>query len=128
MMPLESCGVELRDIEAMRDIYRHEMHCQVIDDSIHARPGWSKEYLLINDGAKAGYGSIAVAGPWSEKPTVYEFFVLPRHRSRMFELFEGLLTSSTATMIETQSNDALLTVMLHTFAHVVSSESILFHD
>src|SRR5689334_17572568 len=46
----------------------------------------------------------------------------------MFDLFIALLTSSGATMIETQSNDVLLTAMLHTFAPTVSSESILFHD
>jgi GNAT superfamily N-acetyltransferase len=31
-------------------------------------------------------------------------------------------------MIETQSNDALLPVMLHKFARDISSEAILFHD
>ena len=125
---MESRRVELRDIEGLRDIYRQEMNCQIIHDSIHARPGWSEEYLLIEDGSKVGYGSIAVGGPWHEKPTVYEFFVLTQHRSRVFDLFQGLLASSKATMIETQSNAVLLTVMLHTFAHDVSSESILFHD
>ena len=127
-MPIESRRVELPDIEGLRDIYRHEMSCQIIHDSIHSRPGWSHEYLLTDGGTILGYGSIAVNGPWHEKPTVYEFFVLPQHRSRLFELFEALLDSSQATMIETQSNDALLTVMLHTFACNVSSESILFHD
>jgi GNAT superfamily N-acetyltransferase len=39
-----------------------------------------------------------------------------------------LLTSSGATEIETQSNAGLLTVMLHTFAPTVASESVLFHD
>jgi len=125
---MESRQVELRDIEGFRDIYRREMCCQIIHDSIHSRPGWSKEYLLIDDGTKVGYGSIAVGGPWHENPTVYEFFVLSQHRLRVFDFFEGLLTSTEATMIETQSNDALLTIMLHTFARDVSSESILFHD
>src|SRR5438132_4212203 len=127
-MTIESRRAELRDIEALRDIYRQEMNCQIIHDSIHSRPGWSQEYLLIEDGAKVGYGSLAVAGPWKDKPTVYEYFVLAQHRSRMFDLFIALLTSSGATMIETQSNDQLLTVMLHTFAQNVISESILFHD
>jgi GNAT superfamily N-acetyltransferase len=125
---MESRRVELRDIEGLRDIYRQEMSCQIIHDSIHSRPGWSNEYLLTEDGAKVGYGSIAVGGPWHEKTTVYEFFVLAQHRARVFDLFESLLTSSEAKMIETQSNDALLTVMLFTFAHDISSESILFHD
>src|SRR5262249_10917311 len=115
-------------IEGLRDIYRLEMSCQIIHDSIHSRPGWSKEYLLIEDSTKVGYGSLAVGGPWREKPTLYEFFVLPQKRSQVFDLFACLLRASEATMIETQSNDALLTVMLHAFARDVSSESILFHD
>ena len=78
--------VELREIEGMRDIYRHEMNCQIIHDSIHARPGWTHEYLLMEGAAKVGYGSIAVAGPWEGKPTVCEYFVLPQHRSRYFRL------------------------------------------
>jgi GNAT superfamily N-acetyltransferase len=127
-MSIVSRRVELADIETMRDIYRHEMNCQIIHDSIHARPGWSIEYLLVEGGTKLGYGSIAVGGPWLEQPTVYEFFVLPHHRSWMFDVFEILLAASQATTIETQSNDALLTVMLHTYAREVASESILFHD
>jgi GNAT superfamily N-acetyltransferase len=127
-MPMESRRVDLRDVEGLRDIYRQEMCCQIIHDSIHERPGWSEEYLLIEDGTRVGYGSIAVGGPWHDKATMYEFFVLPQHRMRVFDLFEDLLTSSKAMMIETQSNDALLTVMLHKFAREISSESILFHD
>jgi GNAT superfamily N-acetyltransferase len=127
-MPTIAHRVELRDIEGMRDMYRHEMSCQIIHDSIHARPGWTHEYLLTKDGAKVGYGSVAVAGPWQANPSLYEFFVLPPHRGRIFDMFIALLTSSGTTVIETQSNDPLLTVMLHTFAPTVSSESILFHD
>ena len=125
---METHHVDLCEVEGLRDIYRAEMCCQIIHDSIHSRPGWSEEYLLIEDGAKVGYGSIAIGGPWKEHSTVYEFFVLRQHRSHVFEFFEGLLTETNARMIETQSNDALLTVMLHTFAHDVSSDSILFHD
>ncbi len=46
----------------------------------------------------------------------------------MFEIFECLLQASQADFIEVQSNDALITAMLHTFAHDVRSESILFED
>lgn len=120
--------VELREIEGMRDIYRHEMNCQIIHDSIHTRPGWTQEYLITESGCKVGYGSIAVAGPWETKPTVYEYFVLPQHRGHLFDFFIALLASSGATEIETQSNDVLLTAMLHTFAPTVTSEAILFHD
>jgi GNAT superfamily N-acetyltransferase len=127
-MSLQAHRVELRAIERMRDLYRHEMSCQIIHDSIDGRPGWTHEYLITEGGAKVGYGSVAVAGPWQAKPTVYEYFLLPQKRCRLFDAFVALLTVSEATHIETQSNDALLTVMLHLFAPMAASESILFHD
>ena len=111
-----------------RDMYRLEMGCQIIHDSIHDRPGWTQEYFLFAGEVPVGYGSVAIAGPWKEKPTVYEFFIAPQYRSRMFDLFSALLEASGAVTIETQSNDAMMTVMLHTFASIVMSESILFHD
>jgi len=127
-MTINAHRVELKDIQGLRDMYRHEMNCQIIHDSIHPRPGWTHEYLLTDGDVKVGYGSVAVAGPWQANPTVYEFYVLPQHRRHMFDLFSALLTSSGAMEIETQSNDPLLTTMLHTFAPTTSSESILFHD
>jgi GNAT superfamily N-acetyltransferase len=127
-MPMIVRRVELREIQDMRDMYRHEMNCQIIHDSIHPRPGWSHEYLITDGDSKIGYGSVAVAGPWQGKPTIYEYFVLPHHRTRIFDLFIALLESSGANLIEAQSNDPLLTVMLHAFAPTVTSGSILFRD
>jgi GNAT superfamily N-acetyltransferase len=109
-------------------MYRLEMSCQIIHDSIHRRPGWTQEYFLFTGIVPVGYGSLAIAGPWKDKPTIYEFYVLPQHRSHVFDLFRALLTASGAVMIEVQSNDPLITVMMHTFAQNVTSESILFHD
>ena len=88
----------------------------------------TEEYILLVGKTIAGYGSIAVGGPWKDKPTVFEFFVLPIHRSRSFDLFQLLLDASGAMRIEIQSNDPLIIVMLHTFAHDIATESILFHD
>jgi hypothetical protein len=65
--------VELREIEGMRDMYRHEMNCQIMFDSIHGRPGWSHEYLITDGEGKVGYGSVDVGGPWKEKPRVRVF-------------------------------------------------------
>ena len=127
-MELSAKAANVEDILAWRDRYRLEMNCQIIHDSIHTRPGWTHEYLLFAGEATVGYGSIAVGGPWKGKPTVYEWYVAPRYRTRMFDLFSALLTASGSAAIETQSNDTLLTVMLHAFASSVSSESILFHD
>ena len=118
----------LKDILPWRDLYRQEMSCQIIHDSIHFRDGWTREYLLREGPTTVGYGSVAVAGPWTGKPTVYEFHVAPPARGSVFDLFAALLSVSGAVAIETQSNDALLTVMLHTFGRDAQSESILFHD
>lgn len=121
-------AADLDDILPWRDIYRLEMSCQIIYDSIHGRPGWTREYLLCAGDAVAGYGSLAVAGPWTDKPTLYEFFVLPGYRLNVFALFQSLLDASGAVMIECQSNASLITAMLYTFARDVATESILFED
>lgn len=127
-MELSAEATDAGDVFPWRDMYRLEMNCQIIHDSIHSRPGWTQEYLLFIGGVPVGYGSIAIDGPWKGKPTVYEFYLLPHHRWCAFELFRTLLTASGAVMINVQTNDSLITVMLHTFAHDVTTESILFHD
>jgi GNAT superfamily N-acetyltransferase len=127
-MSIQVAPTDLATLQPMRAIYRQEMNCQVMFDSIHPRPGWSLEYRLSIDGRTVGYGSVAVAGPWKDKPTLYEFFVLPHDRSRAFELFEALLAATSPVAIETQSNGQLLAVMIHAYARDVASEAILFHD
>jgi GNAT superfamily N-acetyltransferase len=121
----------LQEIQPLRQLYRQEMNCQVIHDSIHDRPGWSRELVLrCGDDRDTiiGYGSLALAGPWQDKPTLYEFYVLPHYRSRLFDCFDQILAAANPVMIETQSNDPLLTVMLHAYAKNVETESIVFHD
>jgi GNAT superfamily N-acetyltransferase len=120
--------VAVNEIARWRDLYRREMNCQIIHDSLHPREGWTQSYFLEADGALAGYGSIAIAGPWKDTKTIFEFYVLPGRRSRVFDLFNAFLDASEATGIEVQSNDTLLTVMLHSFAKNITSGSIVFHD
>lgn len=127
-MKLAARPARLEEIAALRDIYRHEMSCQIIHDSLHVRKGWTQSYVLLDGDVPAGYGSIAVGGPWKDKPTVFEFYVLPSRQSRVFDFFEVLLAASGSRLIETQSNDVLLFVMLHAFAANVVTDSILFHD
>src|SRR6185437_15691496 len=100
---------ELHEIELLRENYRAEMNCQIIHDSIHARPGWTREFALYDDGALIGYGSVAVAGPWRDAAALYEFFIDAQHRMRTFEAFTTLLPTCGAKIIETQSNDPFLT-------------------
>ena len=104
------------------------MNCQVVHDSIHRRAGWTLTYLLEFGGVAAGFGSIAIAGPWKDKPTLFEFYVLPEHRLHAFDLFEALVAAGHPRFMEIQSNDTMIAVMLHTYASEISSEKIVFHD
>lgn len=112
----------------LRILYRREMDCQIVHDSIHRRAGWTTTYALSLDETMVGFGSVAIGGPWTGKPTVFEFYVMPEHRGSAFHLYEALLTTSGARLMEVQSNDLLLASMLHTYAHEVSSEKIVFRD
>ena len=112
----------------LRVRYREEMHCQIVHDSIHRRAGWTSTYALRLDEVDVGFGTVAIGGPWTGKPTIIEFHVLPAYRHHAFLLFECLLEGSGARLMEIQSNDALLAAMLHTYARDVWSEKIVFQD
>jgi hypothetical protein len=116
------------DILIFRERFREEMNCQIVHDSIHRRTGWRLTYELELDAVSVGFGSVAIGGPWEDKPTLFEFYVLPQHRSCSFDLFEALLSVSGPRFMEIQSNDPLLALMLHAYARDIASEKIVFHD
>lgn len=119
---------ELNEIAALRENYRREMGCQIIYDSVHVRPGWTIEHILNLDGAAAGYGSVAVSGPWVSSHTLYEFYVEKEFRQRAFDLFTALLANCSAIIMETQTNAPILPIMLYTFGRDVRADAILFED
>jgi GNAT superfamily N-acetyltransferase len=127
-MPITAAPKTFEEIAPWRDLYRQEMNCQIIHDSLHTRAGWTHEYLARVDDVVAGYGSVAVAGPWKDQPAIYEFYVLPQYRHRLFDLFAALVAAAGVTAIETQTNDVILASLLHALAPSVTCESILFHD
>ncbi len=127
-MTISATPVGVEDILPWRDLYRQEMQCQIVHDNMHARSGWTQPYLIRIDGAPAGYGSILIGGPWAGTRTAFEFYLNPVHRSRAFDSFESFLAASQSTAIKAQTNDALLTVMLHLWARNIVSESIVFTD
>lgn len=116
------------DTLPLRTRYREEMNCQIVHDSIHTRRGWTSSYALDLAGSTVGFGSIAIAGPWKDKPTIFEFYLLPEYRGRAFDLFETFVEASGARLMEIQSNDTVLAVMLHTYARDIWSEKIVFAD
>lgn len=127
-MPCDSLPIEPAMTLAYRVRQRLELNCQIVHDSLHRRAGWTRSYSLVADQRAAGFGSIAVDGPWKDKPTIFEFYVLPDFRHRAFELFESFLRASGARYFEIQSNDAVLNVMLHTYGRDIASEKIVFAD
>ncbi len=127
-MPLSAELTTVSEILPWRDLYRQEMNCQAVCDSLHPRPGWCQEYWLLDGRERVGYGSVVLAGPWKDKPTLFEFYVLPKHRGQMFALFETLLTATSVDWLYGQSNDPLFMPMLLTYARAITVEAILFHD
>jgi GNAT superfamily N-acetyltransferase len=117
------------DVLPFRVRYRQEMNCQIVHDSIHRRAGWTSTCTLTLGNTAVGFGSVAIAGPWKDKPTILEFYVVPEQRTRAFDLFEAFLArAADVRFMEIQSNDTLIAVMLHTYARDVWSEKIVFHD
>ncbi len=112
----------------MRTRYREEMNCQIVYDSIHRRPGWSVTYRLEAANKTVGFSSVAVGGPWKDRPTLVEFYLVPEHRGQAFALFETLLAAGKPQRFELQSNDVLAFIMAHTYGRNVVSEKIVFRD
>jgi GNAT superfamily N-acetyltransferase len=127
-MSFEVRRIEGPEIAGLRARRVEEMSGQVVHHSIHQRDGWTVTHGLEFEGRWVGFGSIAIAGPWTGRPTVFEFYLDPVHRCRAFEAFEAYLEASGVRHFEVQTSDGLLTVMLHAYASNVVSEKIVFAD
>jgi len=128
-----SLHVEVRCASAesmlpLRTRHRQEMNSQIVHDSIHRRAGWTLSYFLLLDGATVGFASVAIGGPWTGKPTLFEFYVLPEHRTRAFDLFEELLRVGAPSFFEAQSNEVLVTILVQAYGREIMSEKIVFQD
>lgn len=126
--PITVQQVPLQDIAAMREAFRAEMNCQIVHDSIHHRHGWTLEFALAEGDRTVGYASLAVNGPWRNRPTFYELYVAPDRRSRAYALFEAFLTTTQPAAFEVQSSDVLTTTMALTFARDIATERVVFRD
>lgn len=113
-----------RDVEPLRELYRHEAHCQIIHDSALAR-GIADAYVILVDDRIAGY-----AGVWNEyhPGRVMEFYTQPHVRPYALPMFHELLAVSRATHIEAQTNMPLMRTMLDDCAGNIVEEKILFED
>jgi GNAT superfamily N-acetyltransferase len=129
-MHIDVKQVDVAKIHALRDLYRQEMDCQIIHDSLHRR-GFNDSYLIWVDGKVAGYGTVTSGQDEHkvfERGILNEFYLLPACRAFAVPVFRQLLAVSEATQIQAQTNDALLMLMVYDFATDISSDRILFHD
>jgi GNAT superfamily N-acetyltransferase len=125
-MTIEVSPVPLEEVLPLRELYRREMSCQIIHDSLPAR-GFGDLFLLRADRRVAGYGF--VMGYLGEpRDMIREFYVLPVYRGAAPPMFRRLIEASRARRIEAQTNDVLLTLMLYDCATGITSDRILFHD
>ncbi len=127
-MRVSAHAVPFSEILPWRDAYRIEMNCQIVHDSLSQRGGWTESYLLTLGQTTIGYGAALIAGPWLGTRTLFEFYLLPEHRTHLVDAFEALRDASAADHILVQTNDALLATMLHLFASNVVSEKLVFAD
>lgn len=123
-MKIEVSQVPVEEVTPLRELYRHEMRCQIIADSF-ARRDFSNHYLLRMEGRVAGYGLVAHK---HYPDTVNEFYVALRYRSEALLLFRELLNVSQAKRIRAQTNDRLLTLLLYDCATDIECDANLFED
>lgn len=126
--PISVRQVALKKLAVMREAYRAEQNCQIVHDSIHPRRGWTREFTIAEGDRVVAYASLAVDGPWRNKPTLYEVYVVPDRRSRAFALFEAFLEAARPVAFEVQSSDLLLTALAITFAGDIATEKVVFRD
>jgi GNAT superfamily N-acetyltransferase len=125
-MKIDVAQVTLEEILPLRELYRQEMHCQIVHDSLPGR-GFGNLYSLRVDDRVAGYGFV-MGYRGEPKDMIREFFVLPAFRRRALPLFRHLIATSQARRIQVQTNDILLTLMFYDCATDIASDTVVFRD
>lgn len=125
-MTIDVSPVPLGEILPLRELYRQEMNCQIVHDSLPGR-GFGNLFLFRVDGRVAGYGFV-MGHRGEAKDMVKEFYLLPAYRGSALPIFRRLIATSQARRIESQTNDVLLTLMLYDCATEITSQTVVFRD
>ena len=125
-MSIDVTPVPLEEVLPLRELYRREMNCQIVHDSLPRR-GFGDLFLLRSDGRPAGYGFV-MGYQGEPKDMIREFYVLPAYRGSALPLFRRLIEVSRARRIVAQTNDVLLTLMLYDCAGEITSDTVVFAD
>jgi GNAT superfamily N-acetyltransferase len=125
-MAIDILPVPLEEVLPLRELYRRELNCQIVHDSL-LRRGFGELFLIRADGRVAGYGFV-MGYRGEPRDMVREFYILPAYRGSALATFRRLIEVSQARRIVAQTNDVLLTLMLYDCASEITSDTILFHD
>jgi GNAT superfamily N-acetyltransferase len=125
-MAIDIAHVPLEQVLPLRELYRREMGCQIVHDSLPGR-GFGDLFLIRCDGRVAGYGFV-MGYRGEPRDMVREFYVLPALRGRALPMFRRLVEASGARRVEVQTNDVLLTLMLYDCATDITSDRVVFQD
>jgi GNAT superfamily N-acetyltransferase len=125
-MAIDVSPVPLDEVLPLRELYRRELNCQIVHDSLPRR-GFGELFLIRDDGRVAGYGFVM---GYRDEPRdmVREFFILPAYRGSALPIFRRLIEASQARRIVAQTNDVLLTLMLYDCASEITSDTVIFQD
>lgn len=123
---IDIASVPLEEILPLRELYRREMNCQIVHDSLPRRD-FGDLFRIRLDGRVAGYGFV-MGYRGEPRDMVMEFYLLPRYRGSAQAIFRTLIEVSNARRIEVETNDVLLTLMLYDFATEITSDRVVFHD
>jgi GNAT superfamily N-acetyltransferase len=127
-MNIQVLPIDLEKIRPFRDLYRQELNCQIVHDTAYDRKNCFQSFLLQMDGEIVGYGSTWIGDYWMAKGSLFEFYVTPSHRSRLFTLFEQFVHFIQPSRIYAQTNDPFLGVLIYDYTKEIVAEHILFKD
>jgi GNAT superfamily N-acetyltransferase len=125
-MTITISPVPLAEILPLRELYRQEMNCQIVHDSLPRRE-FGNLFLARLNGRIAGYGFV-MGYQGEPKDLVREFYLLPTVRASALAIFRQLIEVSGARRIEAQTNDVFLTLLLYDCATEITSDRVVFHD
>jgi GNAT superfamily N-acetyltransferase len=116
------------DLAPWREQFRRQATGQIVHDSLHGRAGWTQAYLLKSEHVTAGYGAVAVNGPWQGTRTVFEFYLTPAFQTQAAALFADFLRASAATHFEIQTDPPLLRALAGKYVKTWTTDRIVFRD
>src|SRR5262249_44574458 len=97
-MTIDVARVPLEEVLPLRELYRREMGCQIVHDSLPGR-GFGDLFLIRADGRVAGYGFV-MGYRGEPRDMVQEFYVLPALRGSALPMFRRLVEASGARRVE----------------------------